>query len=145
MQHFMQQLAHFLAQHLILSSAFVAVLVLMAANELWTVLRGERQLGVVDAVRLINDRNAVVLDVRQAAEFKKGHIINALNIPVARLQERAAELNRHKEQTVICYCALGHAAPQAVAQLRKLGFGTVHSLKGGISAWQAASLPVTAK
>lgn len=141
----MQQLIEFLTQHWILTSAFGAVLTLMVLNELWTVLRGDKQLNAVDAVRLINDRNALVLDVRQVADFKKGHILNALNIPLARLQERAGELNKHKEQTVICYCALGSSAPQAVAQLRQMGFTAVHSLKGGLNAWQGASLPVTTK
>src|SRR5690349_6618890 len=109
--HIMQQLIDFLSRHWILSSAFLAVLVLMALNELWTILRGDKQLGPVDAVRLINDSNALVLDVRQTGDFKKGHILNALNIPLARLQERVGEISKYKEQTVICYCALGSSAP----------------------------------
>src|SRR5262245_42687018 len=124
----MQQLIEFLTHHWILSSAFSAVVVLMALNELWTALRGEKQLSPVDAVRLINDKNALVVDVRPAGDFKRAHILNALNIPLARLQERAGELSKHKEQTLLCYCALGSSAPQAVSQLRRLGFSTVFSL-----------------
>lgn len=141
----MQPIIEFLASHWILTSAFVTILLLMVANELWTTFRGEKRLSPADAVRLINDQNAAVLDVRGPADFKKGHILNALNIPTARLAERVNELAKFKEHPVLCYCALGSSAPQACAKLRELGFATVYSLKGGLNAWQGASLPVTTK
>jgi rhodanese-related sulfurtransferase len=141
----MQQLIEFLTRHWILSSALLAVLVLMALNELWMMLRSEKKLSPPDAVRLINDNNALVLDVRSVADFKKGHIINALNIPLAKLEERIGEIGKNKEKPVLCYCMLGSSAPQACTRLKKLGFTTVYSLRGGLNAWQGASLPVTIK
>ncbi len=141
----MQQLIEFLANHWILSSALATVVVLLIANEFWTNLRGEKRLSAIDAVRLINDQDAVVLDVRGVADYKKGHILNAINIPSARLQERANELAKYKSRPVLCYCALGSTAPMACTKLRQLGFTTVYSLKGGLNAWQVASLPVTTK
>jgi rhodanese-related sulfurtransferase len=141
----MQQIIEFLANHWILASALGLVVALMVANEIWTSLRGEKRLSATDAVRLINDQDAVVLDVRGVADFKKGHILNAINIPAARLQERVNELAKFKARPVLCYCALGSSAPQACTKLRQLGFTTVYSLKGGLNAWQGASLPVTTK
>ncbi|HXG29391.1 MAG TPA: rhodanese-like domain-containing protein [Nevskiales bacterium] len=141
----MQTLIEFLANHWILTGALVTVLVLMVANEIWTALRGEKRLLPLEAVRLINDKNALVLDVRSPADFKKGHILNALNIPAARIEERAGEIAKFKDRPVICYCALGTVAPAVCAKLRQQGFATVYSLKGGLNAWQGASLPVTTK
>lgn len=141
----MQQIIEFLANHWILTSALGFVLVLLVANEVWTSMRGEKRLSATDAVRLINDQDAVVLDVRGVADYKKGHILNAINIPSARLEERVNELAKFKARPVLCYCALGSSAPQACAKLRQLGFATVYSLKGGLNAWQGASLPVTTK
>ena len=141
----MQQIIEFLTSHWILSSALAGVLLLMAANEVWSGLRGEKRLSPQDAVRLINDKNPLVLDVRGPADFKKGHILNALNIPAARLEDRLGEIAKFKERPVLCYCALGTTAPQACERLRRLGFATVYSLKGGLNAWQGASLPVTAR
>jgi rhodanese-related sulfurtransferase len=141
----MQQLIEFLANHWILSSALVAVLLLMVLNELWTAWSGDKPLPPTEAVRLINDKNALLIDVRSPADFKKGHILNAVNVPTGRLEERAAELAKTKPAAVICYCAMGTAAPQATTRLRKLGFAAVYSLKGGLNAWQAASLPITTK
>lgn len=141
----MQQLIEFLANHWLLTSALFAVLLLMVANEIWTTVKGEKRLSPADAVRLINDQNAVVLDVRSPADFKKGHLLNALNIPSARLADRVNELAKFKDRPVLCYCALGSVSPQACSKLRELGFATVYSLKGGLNAWQGASLPVTTK
>jgi rhodanese-related sulfurtransferase len=141
----MQPILEFLANHWILTSLLVLVLALMVANEVWTATRGEKRLSPADAVRLINDQNAVVLDVRGPADFKKGHILNAINIPAARLDERLNEIARFRERPLLCYCALGTVAPQACAKLRGLGFATVYVLKGGLNAWQGASLPVTTK
>lgn len=141
----MQAIIEFLANHWLLTSALFAVLLLLVANEIWTTMRGEKRLSPADAVRLINDQNAVVVDVRSPADFKKGHILNALNIPSARLVERASELAKFKDRPVLCYCALGSTGPQACTKLRQLDFGTVYSLKGGLNAWQGASLPVTTK
>lgn len=141
----MQQIIDFLINHWMLSSALAGVLLLMVANELWSGLRGEKRLTPQDAVRLINDQNPLVLDVRGPLDFKKGHILNALNIPTARLEDRIGEITKFKERPVLCYCALGTAAPQACERLRRLGFATVYSLKGGLNAWQGASLPVTAR
>jgi rhodanese-related sulfurtransferase len=141
----MQQFIEFLARHWLLTSAFVAVVAAMALNELWTAFRGEKRLSPSDAVRLINDKNALVLDVRPAAEFKKGHILNAVNIPAMRIEERIGEIAKYKDQPVLCYCALGASSPQACTRLRKQGFATVYSLRGGMNAWQGASLPVTTK
>lgn len=141
----MQSILEFLANHWILTSALIGVLALMVANEVWTAVRGEKRLPPADAVRLINDRNAVVLDVRSPADFKKGHILNALNIPAARLEERQNEIGKYRERPVLCYCALGTVAPQTCTRLRTLGFATVYALKGGLNAWQGANLPVTTK
>lgn len=141
----MQEIIEFLANHPVLTAALVAVLTLMVANEIWTTFKGEKRLPPLDAVRLINDQNAVVLDVRSPADFKKGHILNALNIPSARLVDRAKELDKLKDRPVLCYCALGSVSPQACTKLRQMGFATVYSLKGGLNAWQGASLPVTTK
>jgi rhodanese-related sulfurtransferase len=141
----MQTLIEFLANHWILTTALVTVLALMVANEIWTAVRGEKRLAPAEAVRLINDRNALILDVRGPADFKKGHILNALNIPAARIEERAGEIAKFKERPVLCYCALGTVAPAVCTKLRQQGFATVYSLKGGLNAWQGASLPVTTK
>ena len=141
----MDRLVEFASGHLLLFVAATILLVLLLGNEVLRILRGERRLSPVDAVRVINNEEALVLDVRSAADFKKGHILNAKNYALARLTEHEKELSKYKERPILCYCALGSTAPQACERLRKMGFNTVYSLKGGLNAWEGASLPVTTR
>ncbi|WP_324286801.1 rhodanese-like domain-containing protein [Methylobacillus flagellatus] len=95
-----------------------------------------------DAVILINRSHAVVLDVRDDAEFAAGHIAEAKHIPLSQLPERIKELNKFKERPVLVYCESGARASKAAAILAKNEFKQVQQLQGGIRAWQDAKLPL---
>lgn len=122
---------------------FVAMLILL--NEVHGQLTGGKKLSVPEAIRLINDREPVILDVRAAADFKRGHLLNAINVPAAKIEERVGELGRDKSRPVLIYCALGGASSEAAKKLRSLGFTESFPLRGGINSWIGANLPVTAK
>jgi rhodanese-related sulfurtransferase len=141
----MPQLLEFLQNHPVLFAALGAVLALLILNEVAGSLMGEKRLGVLEAVRLINDRDAVIVDLRPAPEYKRGHLLNALNLPFAKLDERAAEVGKDKARPVLLYCALGSTAGQAAVKLKKLGYAEVYPLRGGLNAWTGASLPTTTK
>ena len=141
----MSQLLEFFNHHVYLFAAFGVALALFIANEAHGALSGGLRLAPLQAVRLINDREAVVVDLRPVADYKKGHLLNALNLPVAKLEERAGELGKDKSKPVLLYCALGSVAGEAAAQLRKLGYSEVYPLRGGINGWLSSNLPVTVK
>lgn len=141
----MERLTEFIANHPVLWSLFGATLLALLATEAFRLLRGQRPIPPGEAVRLINSSDAVVVDVRSAADYRKGHILNALHVPLAGIEERAKEIAKDHDRTIICYCAIGSVAPQACAKLRKLGYHNVYALKGGLGAWQSAGLPVTTK
>jgi rhodanese-related sulfurtransferase len=105
-------------------------------------LRPGQEVGPAEAVLLINRKDAVVLDVRDAAEYKSGHITNARNVPEAELDTRAKELDRMKTKPIIVSCARGNRSASIAAKLRKLGFAEVVALRGGIAAWQQANMPL---
>ena len=98
--------------------------------------------GTLQATRLIND-GAVVLDVREPAEFAAGHVVNSRNIPTGELERRAAELPANK--AVIVVCASGTRSARAASVVRKAGRADVFCLDGGLSGWQQAGLPVIKK
>ncbi len=52
------------------------------------------------------------------------------------------ELEKVKTKPIIVVCARGNRSAAAAAQLRKLGFAEVLSLRGGIAAWQQANMPL---
>ena len=105
-------------------------------------LRPGQEVGAIEAVQLINRRDAVVIDVRDAAEYKSGHITNARHIPEGEIDSRMKELEKVKSKPIIVSCARGNRSLNVANRLRKLGFAEVFSLRGGIAAWQAASMPL---
>jgi rhodanese-related sulfurtransferase len=105
-------------------------------------IRPGHEVSPVEAVQLINRRDAVVIDVRDAAEYASGHITNARHIPEAQLVERMKELAKFKARPIIVTCRAGGRAATAATVLRKHGFGEVFALRGGIAAWQQASMPL---
>jgi len=100
-------------------------------------------LGPADAVLLINRvENALVLDVRDDAEYASGHITDARHIPLAQLETRVEEIRKFKDKPVLVNCQVGMRSAKACGILKKHGFSNVYNLQGGLNAWQQAKLPV---
>ncbi len=123
----------------------VAVAFISGAMLVWpAVRRGATGASVsnLQAPLLINQQNALVLDVREAAEYEKGHMLNARNIAFGELASRTAEIEKHKAKPVIVVCDDGNRSGRAATALRKQGFEQVFTLSGGIGAWRQAGLPL---
>jgi rhodanese-related sulfurtransferase len=105
-------------------------------------LSGAPEVGALQAVQLLNRKDAIMIDVRDAAEFSAGHAPNAKNIPLAQLDKRIGELEKFKKRPVVLVCQTGGRAHAATAPLKKAGIAEVVVLAGGIGAWQQANLPV---
>ena len=103
---------------------------------------GIAQVSALEAVQLMNRRDAAVLDVREAAEFAAGHIPNARNIPFGELTNRLREIDKLKSRPLIVNGQAGAHAAKACGALKKIGFTDVVALRGGLNGWVEASLPV---
>ncbi len=118
---------------------------------LWPLLvkaagRGAREVGTAEAVQLINRRDALIVDVRDGGEFAQGHIANAKHIPLSELADRASrDLEKFKNRPIVIADNTGTRAGGAVKLLEKAGFTEVVALRGGISAWTQASMPLAKK
>ena len=141
----MPQAIEFFRNHPVLVMAFFAI----AAGLAWTFIagrtKGVARLGPVQATQLINSDDAVVLDVRSDGEFRQGHIINSINVPESQLASKATELDAYKNRPVITVCRTGQVSAKASAALKQLGFEQIHTLVGGLAAWEGASLPLSKK
>ena len=104
--------------------------------------RVSHEVGTGEAVQLINRRDALVLDVRETGDFAAGHIANAKHVPEAQLADRIKELEKHRARPIVVSCRTGTRAPVVSGMLRKKGFPEVFALRGGVAAWQQASLPL---
>jgi len=139
----MGQYLEFAGNHPLLMAALVAVIVMLVMNEFKRKLLGFKEVGANEAVRLINQEEALVLDVREDKDFREGHILNAVNIPLGLLESRLDEINAYKAKPVIVYCRTGQRAAKAGAILQRQGFNSIYKLNGGIMAWVDANMPLS--
>ncbi len=123
----------------------VAIAVLSGGMLIWPILRrggAGPSVSTLEATLLINQKDAVLIDIRDAAEFGKGHILNARNVPLAQADAQVENLFKNKQKSLIVYCESGRQAPSVTAKLRHGGYGNAVSLNGGLAAWRQAGLPV---
>jgi uncharacterized membrane protein YdjX (TVP38/TMEM64 family)/rhodanese-related sulfurtransferase len=90
------------------------------------------------------DRDLLVLDVRTAQDFvgEQGHIEGAVNIPVEELQQRIGEIGEYLEKPVAIVCRTDKRSARAALLLTEEGFSDVHVVRGGMTKWLEADLPV---
>ena len=140
----MEQLLEFAGNHTMLVAGFLAVLSALAWNII-TDPGGKNAVDPLAATALINHEEAVVLDVRSMAEFKDGHIVNAVNIPLNGLGNNVKQLEKHRKRPIVTVCRSGSRSGAACSLLHKHGFENVKNLRGGMMAWESANLPVKRK
>lgn len=85
-------------------------------------------------------RGALLIDVREAHEWRSGHARGARHIPLSRLLRDRPKLPADADIHVIC--ASGHRSRTAARVLSGAGFASVSSVRGGMSAWRRAGLPI---
>jgi rhodanese-related sulfurtransferase len=141
----MDQVIEFVGNNALLAGGFGAVLVLLVYTEVMRMARGLKELSPAQAVPWINDPNAVVIDVSPAADFNKGHIVDARNLPASRLAKPDAEILKLKDKKLLLVCKSGPTAVPAAIGLMKMGASDVAVLKGGMTQWRSDQFPVTTK
>ena len=126
---------------------WVALAFVSGGMLLWPMVAGgnAQNLTPAQATLLMNREDALMLDVRETAEWSSGHIPGARHITLAQLEKRMSEIEKFKDRPIIICCASGNRSSSACGQLKKGGFAKVFSLAGGISAWLEANLPLTTK
>lgn len=126
--------------------ALVLIALISGGMLFWPMIRGlftlSGDLDTLEATRLINQKDALLLDVRENHEYEAGHLPNSRHIPLGKLKDRLGEIDKYRQKPVLVYCRSGQRSASACAKLRKQGFEQVFNLKGGILAWESAGLPV---
>ena len=132
----------FISQNIMLVGLFIVSGAMLAWPSIPKLMGNSREIGTLEATRLMNAGNALVLDIRDTSEFSGGRIPRSKNIPLAEIDKRLDEISRFKDKPVIVTCRTNHRAGSAARLLKQHGFANVYQLAGGFSAWQQASLPV---
>ena len=132
----------FLVENFPLVAIFVASGVMLFWPEISRLVGGASEIGTLEATRLMNQGTTLILDIRDGKQFASGHLPRARHIPLGELSKRVEEIGKYKDKPVIVTCGNGSRAASASRFLRKAGFNSVYKLKGGLAAWEQASLPV---
>lgn len=103
--------------------------------------RGGQIVSIHQLTTLVNRENAIVLDIREHAEFREGHIVDALHIPFVKLKERQSELDKYKDRPIVIVDKMGQHTGAAGKQLLDAGF-KASRLDGGMTEWRGNNLPV---
>ena len=128
----------FISEQWVLVSVLLILIYLFAINER---VKSGKPISPHVVTRMINSEEAVLVDVRDAKEFKAGHIAGAMNIPHAKLMDRIAELEPHREKAIIIADKVGQQSGAIGRQLQKKEFSVLR-LTGGMMEWQNQQLPV---
>lgn len=139
----MQEIMQFVSRHPILCIGWVVLL----AAVLFTTFKGlVSKVKIItrgEATRLINKEDAVVVDLRQREDFRKGHIAGAVNLlPNDIKANNLGELEKSKSKPIIVVDGTGMQAQAPASELIKAGFERVYVLKDGVAGWSGENLPL---
>ncbi len=94
------------------------------------------------AIKIINKEDGMFLDLRDTAEFRNGHIVGAINIPLIKLDSQLSQIEKYKNLPVVLVCKMGSQSGAGYKRLRSEGFQRVFKMAGGIFEWENLQLPL---
>ncbi|MBI5006488.1 MAG: rhodanese-like domain-containing protein [Nitrosomonadales bacterium] len=97
---------------------------------------------VKQAQSMVSAQGALLLDVREPAEYAAIHAPNAKLVSLGEVGLRLKELDAYKDKPVAVICRSGRRSAKAVAILQEAGFTQVSNVQGGMQAWEQAGLEV---
>lgn len=139
----MQEIMQFISRHPILSLAWIALLSAVIILTFKGVFAKTKNITRAQAIQLINKEEAISIDLRSRDDFRKGHIIDSINLTPSEIKyNNIKELEKHKQKPTIVVSANGMEASKTAEQLVQYGFERVFILKEGITGWSSENLPL---
>ncbi|NUF50562.1 rhodanese-like domain-containing protein [Gilliamella sp. ESL0250] len=136
----------FIKNHLLLSVGWVVLFVAIIVLTIKSKLSKVKIINNAQAIHMINKQGAVIVDIRSADSFKKGHITDSHNIlPIDIKNASAKTIEKFKENIVILIDENGLSSAGIGEILVKQGFLNVFTLKDGIAGWNGENLPLVRK
>ena len=137
----MEQLLEFTSENTVLVVLLMISFFVLIFSELRRKASGMVAVEPTAAVALIN-ADGIVVDLRSQEAYANGHIVNAKNIPYDELEAGLGKIDQFKSKPVVVVCDAGNSSTRAVALLRNAEYLSAYSLKGGMTAWTTAGMPV---
>lgn len=135
----------FVSNNSLLFVGLMIIVILLLQTLFADATRKYKLISAVEAIHLINRENAVIIDTRNQTEFNSGHISDAILIPLPDIKDSTDTFNKYEGRPLLFYCKSGSRSDEACRALNKQGLKNVFALRGGIQAWQEASMPLVKK
>jgi len=146
MDFIINEIIPFVKNHPLLSLGWIALFVIIIYLTVKSKLSKVKTVSNAQTINMMNKQNAVIVDLRSADNFKKGHITEALNIlPIDIKNGSIKSLEKYKELPVILVDDNGMLVNTSGDILVKQGFEQVFALKDGIAGWNGENLPLVKK
>ena len=101
-----------------------------------------REIEARETPQAVEDKDALLVDVRSDEEWRIAHIPGALHIPMSQVEERLPELAPDRSRPIITFCATGNRSLRILPTVDALGYEDSVSMAGGIVAWRELGFPV---
>ena len=118
------------------------VLVALPGIASWRRARGRHVLNPAAVESLLLGAGALVVDLREAKDFRTGHIRGCLQVPFADLSTQLLAPDPKATRSLILVDETDALSHRAYDLLVRRGFGGIFVMKGGMRAWRRASRPV---
>ncbi len=138
----MDQYLEFISNHYLLCLGLVVIAYLLIQDLVESSFNKYEGLSPLLAVTKMNNDSTVIVDVREPHEYIKGHIENAINIPLGKFSEKVHAIEKYKAQPIIVVCQSGSRAAPACKTLVKENFEHVFNMIGGMQSWQDNNFPI---
>jgi rhodanese-related sulfurtransferase len=141
-----EQFAEFVLNNPVLFTALFVVLILLIKAELDHQANKGLLVSPTSAIRLINNNDdTLIIDIRAAADYKKGHIKGAKNVQLSDFASSIKSYSEYRNKPILIYCNSGNSTRRAVKLLKNAGYEKINDLEGGIVAWKEANMPLSIK
>ena len=142
MNDVMHKLPEFIGNHLALVALFFVLLLAIIVMEILTLFRKYKELTPAGLTLLINRESPLMVDLSAYADFEKAHVPGSRHVAMSQFDPEQKDLAKAKDLPVVLIDKDGRNTGKAAQRLVKAGFTKVHTLGGGVFAWQQAQLPV---
>ncbi len=140
----MSEIVTFVNNHPVLVLVWVGLLAMLLVGEFRRLTRKYKEITTLEATRLVNQHNALLVDVRDAKDYAQAHAVGAVHVPLDQVSPDHPKLAEH-DGPVVFYCYSGMSSQRAAAALANAGREQIYSLQGGFGAWQGENLPVASQ
>ena len=130
----------FIYNNIVLFSAFIILGLLIINHEIKSRFSPTKNINCDDLINAMNNSKALLIDMRNAEEFKAGHIVGAKNYSLDDLANLDVSV---ADDAIITYANDEKAAIQAADLILKQGAKEVFYLEGGLSSWTDNNMPLS--